>query len=241
MTKDANTQPESSEAEAKVEESKEETTQVEESKEEATSEESTEESSEESTEEESQEPSIDYKALAEKRLEAIKRMDKTYKEVKKTKDDDSGESTPSEAKPDLDISDIVKQQTNAAIEAYKRESAADVIDTALEDLTDNIDERDLIKLVYEHEIKPSGFSKSAITTDLKKAMAIANLPKLEAQLIKKAEQKAKKSEAESQQMKSASASGGVGRKPPAKIEKRSASEQTFLDSVDRHIKKQYGS
>lgn len=164
--------------------------------------------------------------LADERLEAIKRLQKSKYERE-------------EAEQDQEESNDPKSVIRAELDAWKREQAKDVIESELESLTDDPDERELTRLVYENELRQSGLSRTAIKNDLKKALAIANLPKLETHIRSRVKAEASKAEAEDTSMKKGSVSGGSGRQPLQKREvPTTEGERKFMDFVDR-IKSRY--
>ena len=70
-------------------------------------------------------------------------------------------------------------------ERLNRFQSQAVLEDELARITDNPDERELVRLVYENDLKVSGASRDDVKSALRKALAIANLPKLEAQLREK--------------------------------------------------------
>lgn len=183
--------------------------------------------------------SIDYKAeaeaykaklerekqIADERLEAIKRLQQSKYERKDDEDEDE------------DPRHVVRKE----LESWKRSQLQDVLDAELESISDDPHERELVKLVYENEIKQTGLSKKAIQSDLKKALAIANLPKLEAQMRGRIKAEVTKSSAQDTAMSAGAVSGGSGRAPLQKKEPpMSAGEKAFMDfvgSIERRYKR----
>lgn len=179
---------------------------------------------ESSQEKEPAEKEVDYKAelekykiqaekaqkIADKHLEAIKRLQKSKE--RPSEEEPEGESNVDES---TDIEALIEEKTTERLNAFQREQTNEVIDETLNDLTDNEDERALIRAIYESEIKPTGFKRSNIVTDLKKAFLIANAERFEAMASKKAEAKIKKNLAEEKasQMSQAGAVT-VGKQPP---------------------------
>jgi len=184
---------------------------------------------------------IDYKAeaeaykaklehanqIAEKRLEAIKRLQSSKYERAEDEDEED--------------TDDPRQVVRKELESWKRSQLQDSIESELEAMTDDPHERELVKLVYENEIKQTGFTKRAIQSDLKKALAIANLPKLEAQMRNRIKAEVAKSSAQDATMSTGAVSGGSGRAPLQKKEPpMSAGEKAFMDfvgSIERRIKR----
>ena len=172
-------------------------------------------------------PAVDYKSeaekyrkIAEERLGALKRM----QEARSRK-----EETPDE--PEEDDSTVLK----LVDERLNRFQTQAVLEDELARITDNPDERELVRLVYENDLKISGASRDDVKSALRKALAIANLPKLEAQLREKTAKEVKKSIAEDKSMSEGSMSGGAGRQPPKSETKVSPGQSKFMDFVEQRI------
>ena len=58
--------------------------------------------------------------------------------------------------------------------SVRTDLAADTIESALEDLSANVDERALIKHHYDNSLQKTGFSRQAIMQDLLNAKLLAN-------------------------------------------------------------------
>jgi hypothetical protein len=167
-----------------------------------------------------------YKKLADKRLDALKRIDQTKAE-KVEKDIQSEDQTEF---PDVD--ELVSKK----FEAFKREQTRDEVDAALDEFTNSKDERELVEMIYENDIKPSGFSSMAIKRDVKKALLLANQARFEDELLEKAKQQVKKDLAETKNMTESSTKGGSGRKPPeAPKEKMTPRERKFMDYMESRL------
>lgn len=165
-----------------------------------------------------QEPEVDYKTkledykrLAEKRQEAIERLSKA--QARKTPP--ATDPEPPEEQDADQLDSVIEQKLSARQEAWKREQMADVIDDELSRLSPNAYERELIKLTYENELKPSGFSRTSIQGDLEKAFLIVNRERYQDEISKRTAQKMRRDAAEMQAAKASSAgAGAVGRDMP---------------------------
>lgn len=174
-------------------------------------------------------PAVDYKSEAEKyrkiadeRLGALKRM----QEARTRKE----EPVPEPEDDDSTVLKLVDERLN-------RFQSQNVLEDELAKITDNPDERELVRLVYENDLKISGASRDDVKSALRKALAIANLPKLEAQLREKTAKEVKQSIAEDKSMSEGSMSGGAGRQPPKAEQKLSAGQTKFMDFVDAYMKR----
>lgn len=172
-------------------------------------------------------PAVDYKSEAEKyrkiadeRLGALKRM----QEARSRK-----EETPDELEED---DNAVLKLVDERLNSFQSQA---VLEDELARITDNPDERELVRLVYENDLKVSGASRDEVKTALRKALAIANLPKLEAQLREKTAKEVKKSIAEDKSMSEGSAAGGSGRLPPKGDQKVTPGQSKFMDFVKQRI------
>jgi hypothetical protein len=195
-------------------------------------------------EETSESEEIDYKAelaklekerdearkLAEKRLNSIKAITKSKAEKIEDEDADdvSGETTPS------DINKQVAEMTAKQFDDFKKDFLSDTVEDLLFELTDNEDERKLVKHFYDNRINHSGYSKAQIKEDLRLAMAGANIGRLENSLLKKAKKQVAEREAASQ-----GAAKGTGRQPPASSKNLNSEEKSFMDSIDNAIDRNY--
>lgn len=190
------------------------------------------------------EPTIDYAAkleeyksklekaekLGEKRLKALERISKS-----------KGESEPEEAleeeEPQADIDSLIEKKTSERLNKLRVEESSEVIDEILNELSDNEQERALVKEVYGHEVVTSGFSRAAITKDLKKAFLLANAERFEAIAFEKAKAKVRKDNAQDKAA-SVSAAGATtpGREPP-KVEEPTLytdRDQKWLSYLQEH-------
>lgn len=172
-------------------------------------------------------PAVDYKSEAEKyrkiaedRLGALQRMQKARNQKEETPDE-----------PEEDDNDVLK----LVDERLNRFQSQAVLEDELARITDNPDERELVRLVYENDLKVSGATRDDVKSALRKALAIANLPKLEAQLREKTAKEVKKSIAEDKSMSEGAASGGSGRLPPKGDQKVAPGQSKFMDFVEQRI------
>lgn len=172
-------------------------------------------------------PAVDYKSEAEKyrkiaedRLGALQRMQKARNQKEETPDE-----------PEEDSNDVLK----LVDERLNRFQSQAVLEDELARITDNPDERELVRLVYENDLKVSGATRDDVKSALRKALAIANLPKLEAQLREKTAKEVKKSIAEDKSMSEGAASGGSGRLPPKGEQKAAPGQSKFMDFVEQRI------
>jgi hypothetical protein len=177
-----------------------------------------------------------YKKKLAQQIRANERLQKAkYPEA----EPEGGASAPE------DIEALVDQKAQEKVEALRRDLAVEAIENILDKLTDNAHERELIKTVYEHEVKPSGWTKAELEADLKKAYLIANADRFEAEVTKKAQSQVRKSMAEEKAVlnasKGASVAGGVGREPPQAdpMESLNEREKAWLGKLDDY-QKTYG-
>lgn len=191
----------------------------------------------------SAEPTVDYKKQLEEyrvRAERAERSASQAKDAvkriqKSAYNNTDDEPTDDEGNEPEDIKTIIRDE----MDTFKREQNADTFDSVLDGLTDNPDERELVKHVYDTRIKATGYSKKALEQDLKEALAIANLPRLERQIAERAESKAKKSIAETQAASRGAASGGSGRQPPETdpLANMSPKERSLMEFAEKHSKR----
>lgn len=148
--------------------------------------------------------------VSEKRLKALERISKAKESKPEESDEDTSESVAD------GLEQIIERKTIERLEKFQREQASDVIDDVLGDLSDDENEKALVKALYENgEVKATGYTRKAIEADLKKAFLLANAPRLESIALEKAQAKVRKSTAEEKAiLQSSSASGAIGREPP---------------------------
>lgn len=105
---------------------------------------------------------VDYKAELESAETQIKQAEHTIVELKK------------DAKKSVDPADLSKK----VAEEVRKDLAQDAFEEALLNITENDDERKLILFHYNNTIRPSGFSRNAIASDLQRAKLLANEKKI---------------------------------------------------------------
>lgn len=159
---------------------------------------------------------------AKKSLDALSRIQKSFYEK-------NGEEEEPEPQKEVVTPD--------AIEVLRQERLNDILDDQLEKLSMNPDERKLIRMVYDQDIKASGTSKEAIRKDLEKAQALANAPRLKALADDFEQKQERKTSAERLAMNaSASKSGSVGKTPPANDEPiMTESEKKLLAWAEKSV------
>ena len=120
-------------------------------------------------------PEVDYVAelgIAKSKLEkagnTIEKIKKENKELKN--DDDDDEYIDYEEEIEKRVASKVKE----TMTSVRTDLAADTIESALEDLSANVDERALIKHHYDNSLQRTGFSRQAIMQDLLNAKLLAN-------------------------------------------------------------------
>lgn len=113
-------------------------------------------------------PEIDYKAELEKTKARLAKAEFTL--YKKNKEEKKAE--PVEVSP-------VAQEVAKVLEAQQLRDAEDVFEEELFNMTQNDDERELIRLRYENSIVKTGHTRSAIRQDLEDARFLANRAKFE--------------------------------------------------------------
>jgi len=126
----------------------------------------------EETEVESEEPAVDYKAELEKEMARRKKAEFTlYKknvEEKKAK----VQEVPAKAAPSS-----IREEIAQVLEEQRMQDASEAFEEELFSITENEDERELIRHKYENSLVKSGFSRAAIRQDLEDAKFLANKPK----------------------------------------------------------------
>jgi len=145
----------------------------------APTEESTEEVSELETKDESKKeeaPVIDYKALLEAEQAKTKRAEEKIVKMKKAK---SPEVHHNEAEPEEEVDEdrvaaLVQKQMAQMQDKMRGEIVASEVDDLLTEISSNLDERELIRHIYENRLARSGFTRAAIRSDLEDAKILAN-------------------------------------------------------------------
>ena len=80
-----------------------------------------------------------------------------------------------------DVQGMIDRMVAERLDKAQADMSKDIFAEELLSVTNNDSERDLIKHHYEHTIRQSGFSRTAIKEDLFKAKAIANANRLQKQ------------------------------------------------------------
>lgn len=118
-------------------------------------------------------PEVDYAAELEKAQSKLEKAGNTIEKIKKEN---------KELKIDDDEYIVYHEEIDKQVEAKVAETmnsvrtdlASDTIESTLESLSANVDERALIKHHYENSLKQTGFSRQAIMQDLQNARLLAN-------------------------------------------------------------------
>ena len=119
-------------------------------------------------------PEVDYAAELEKAQSKLEKagntIEKIKKENKELKTDDDDEYIDYQKEIDKQVALKVKE----TMTSVRTDLASDTIESTLESLSANVDERALIKHHYENSLKQTGFSRQAIMQDLQNARLLAN-------------------------------------------------------------------
>lgn len=134
----------------------------------------TEESTENATVEETEvvDVEIDYKAELEKTQKRLQKAEHKLKKdnIERKKDVEVDENA---------VEEMVERMVSERLTSAQKDQARDTFSDELANITDNDDERELIKLLYETRIVNTGFSRTAIKEDLAEARLLANASKYE--------------------------------------------------------------
>jgi len=118
-------------------------------------------------------PEVDYAAelgIAQSKLEkAGNTIEKIKRQNKELKNDDD-----EYIDYEVEIEKRVAEKVKETMTSVGTDLAADTIESALEDLSANVDERALIKHHYDNSLQRTGFSRQAIMQDLLNAKLLAN-------------------------------------------------------------------
>jgi len=173
-------------------------------------------------------PSVDYKSEAEKYRKQAEEYRGALKRIQESKSRKE-EPREQEEEESNDLLSLVDERLNR----FQSQAA---FEQELEKLTDNADERELVKLVYENDLKVKNASRDEIREALKKAQAIANLPRLESVLREKVTKEVKASVAQDRTMSEGAMTGGSGRQPPKAEEQLTPGQSKFMAFVDSVVK-----
>jgi hypothetical protein len=119
---------------------------------------------------------IDYEAEATKLQKKLDKAGNTIEKLKK-----SNKSSNDDDNDFIDMDAEIKKQVDEKTSAIRADLAADTLESTLDSLSANPDERKLIGLHYENSIAKSGFTRDAIRSDLEKAKVLANQNTIERQ------------------------------------------------------------
>jgi len=190
IKQDASLAPEKDDKEENLEKNKvEETENLEESDKENTPKDETPPASEDKEQEDDgdpkpeEEPEIDYKAELEKAQKQIKQAEHTIVETKKENKELKKKDEDDWLDEDDNIDSKIEEKANQIVESklnkFTSSLLEDVVEEAVEKLSDNPDEQELIKFYYNNKLVKSGHSKKAILDDIATAKAMANRQRLD--------------------------------------------------------------
>ncbi len=112
---------------------------------------------------------IDYEAESIKLQSKLDKAGNTIEKLKK-----SNKSSNDDDNDFIDMDAEIRKQVDEKTSAIRADLAADTLESTLDSLSANPDERKLIALHYENSIAKSGFTRDAIRSDLDKAKVLAN-------------------------------------------------------------------
>ncbi len=115
---------------------------------------------------------IDYKAEYEAEKTRREGAEQTIIDNKR-----KAKAAPDDEELDATIDEKVDRKVNEKL----AERVSDEIDSVLSELSDNPDEREFIKFHYQHTIQKTGFSRTAIRSDLQNAQVLANRKKIDSE------------------------------------------------------------
>ncbi len=122
---------------------------------------------------------IDYKG----ELEAAKaKAEEAQKKLEKAEFTLRKQNIERKAEPAIDpeeIERLIDQKLETKISAVRAADTIEDVDSEIASMTDNVDERDYIKHLYETRIAKSGYSRTQIRDDLKAAQTLANAKKIQ--------------------------------------------------------------
>lgn len=184
------------------------------------------------------ESEIDYKAEAERWKARFEERTKALVRISKAHEAKAKEKPEKEIDADADDEQDVSSVVRSALKELKKEQALETVSSVLESISENEDERDLIKFIYDRRMTPSGYSRKDIENDLIDAKLLANRKKFETEIAAKAEKQARKALAETVAM-SNNASATSGRKPPVTgdADNFTAEERALIDSYKNFSKR----
>lgn len=177
------------------------------------------------------------KALREKTIREGER-DKNRqlaRKLKKDEPDGLGEPDGNDTIPTDQVEAVASQKAREQIESFKQEQADEILAEELQALSDNPTERELIKVIYETELNPTGrISRAAIRAGLDNAKFLANRERYDFEAEKRAKERIQKDSAQKAAMSSVGGSGGSqGRPEPAGATQYSPQELKLLKIVGK--------
>ena len=111
---------------------------------------------------------IDYKAQLEEAQARLKRAEDKIVKLKKQ---------PSEEEEEVDedrVAKLVAEQVGQLRDQVRGEIVESEVEDMLSEISNNPDERALIKHIYEHDLQSTGFTRTAIKERLQNAKILAN-------------------------------------------------------------------
>lgn len=160
-----------------------------------------------------------YKKESEQKGRDLREIRRDQREGREAQEE-SSEAAPT----DVDVA------IRKGLDAIERRRVQDEIDSNLEDLISNSDERELVRVIYEDQLRPSGFTRTAIRKDIQRARILANSSKIEAEVEKKVRKDVAQKEA---MRKSGGNPRGKVTEEVANTEKLSTADKKFRESFRR--------
>jgi hypothetical protein len=187
-----------------------------------------------------EEPKIDYKA----ELGRMKsRYDKLQEATGRIQRGKYGKGEAESTEGEQSIEDLVTQKTEEKINEFRRESSQSTVEEIISSLTGDKDEQELIRFIYDKELHPTGYDRSEIEHDLKRAFLLANADRFEAEASRKAEATIRQNMAQEKAVLDASKGANieVGREPPVPQEQEPMSDKDrkWLEVLEEH-QRMYG-
>jgi len=115
-------------------------------------------------------PSVDYKAQLEEAQARLKRAEDKIVKLKKQPSEEKEEEEVDEDR----VAKLVAQQVGKLKEQVRSEIVESEVEDLLNEVSNNPDERALIKHIYENDLQKSGFTRAAIKDRLLDAKLLAN-------------------------------------------------------------------
>lgn len=158
---------------------------------------------------------VDYKAELERYRERAER-EKRLRIYERTQNRErrrveaSTEEVPEPTEPIANVDELL----DSRLERLEKSRVRDEIDDILSEMSEDSYERELVREVYDTEIRPTGYSRKAIREDLKKAYIIANQAKIESFLEQAKSGRRSQAKAQTEAMQKATGGRGEGRAEP---------------------------